>query len=835
MGRGTRAQPAVEPAIVRATRALYGLLGGVLRAGATPALCRMQLPNGVQLVVERVPDAPLAAIEVWIRVGVAHETPETSGVAHLLEHLIFKSAPHSPNGTLDAVFENAGSVLDAYTERDWTRYCASVLPQQWRKPLQTLLQCLLRPTLSSEALEQERRIILNDEYALHHAEPIRPARYALFAQAFPNHPYGAPLLGDPTTLARIDLAAVQQFHRMHYRPERMIVVVVGAVQPEAVRAAVEEVIGREPASPAPAVQGTTPVLRKVEVSLGSCVAIGLTTPPASDLSSWGCAEIVRTALAEPHQGLLYAEPNLPFGRLQSEYLPRWHGSLIAFYALPPVQPREGWQAETRLRVERALRTIAEGRFRAGLEQARAVVVARHGANMRNPVERARWHGLCAVLQMALTPEAFAAHLRNLPLEQVERFADQTLRGSNSSPAPRVDTNPHLVGGADGLPVHSASVPDHATQQRFANGLRVIAVPAQNAETVVIQVGIGHPRQFGASVGELTARMLFGATQNETERTLAVRIARSGGSLRLQWTPAGALITAYAHPDAILNVLALLKEALFRAEFTESALQRAVRQAVYDRQYSDGARSWRLSAQRLQLYASETALQRVSLSEIRAYYRAAYRPENTVLVVGGRFQTETLMERTRPLFGEPWYFEPAPKTVVSAPATTLSTVTLVDERGIALAGYVWETPIQTPAEYYALQAWQVVLTEGKCAKLFQATREARGVGYEIRAETYLLRRSVAGVGWVQAGKTPVAEDILRRALAAPVSPTEWRRALALLCGEWERLRLNLPAFLAGFAWAELSGFGYGLVWNAPAHLETLEPAMLDALRHRLLRH
>ncbi len=63
----------------------------------------------------------------------------------------------------------------------------------------------------------------------------------------------------------------------------------------------------------------------------------------------------------------------------------------------------------------------------------------------------------------------------------------------------------------------------------------------------MHVAVGHALGESPAAGELTMRMLFGATQNETERTLAARIARSGGSLRIEWTPAGALITAYPDP------------------------------------------------------------------------------------------------------------------------------------------------------------------------------------------------------------------------------------------------------------------------------------------------
>jgi predicted Zn-dependent peptidase len=850
-------------------------LGGLLllltaAAWGTPSVSRFQLANGLQVIVERVPNAPLTAIEVWVRVGVAQETAKTSGVAHLLEHLLFRGAVGLPPDALDSAFENAGGVLDASTERDWTRFRASVLPDRWREPLQTLLRSLLAPALPADALEKERHLILRDEYALHHADPIRPARYTLFAEQFPQHPYGLPLLGDPSVLANITIDAIRQFHQAHYRPDRMVVVVVGTVDPDAVRQAVEHALSIIPHPPCPPLpqageggtQGAqpcapTPLAHPVGEGLGvratntaypmptvnpidvpfsdhkegivvgnhtQTFALGLPTPPAQDIDGWLCAEVLRVALAEPHRGLLY-EGEPPFGRLVSEYLPRMQGSLLALYALPPVQAVDDWQAQTRQRLERALQEIAAGKHRAALEGARATVLARHTAAMRNPSERARWHGLCAILNLPLTPEAFAERLRALPLETIEAFAARLL-GKALPPTPAAACQTPLPSPAPPDPTKRA-----VARQRLANGLRVIALTAPDAESVVVQVAVGHALGESPAAGELTMRMLFGATQNETERTLAVRLARSGGSLRIEWTPAGALITAYARPDSVVNVLSLLKEALFRAEFSEDALQRARQHALYDRRFPEGGLAWRLTARLVGGYADESALERVRLGDIRAYYRAHYRPQNAVIAIAGNFPAERLTEFVRLMFGGEWDGE----THAPVPSPTEQRVrlaTVADPRGLHYAGYGWAAPIARAEDYYALLAWQFALGEGKRARLFVAAREARGVGYELRAETWLLRGACVGVGWLQTGKAPADETLLCDALAAPLTDAEFQRARALLRSAWERLRLNLSALTAALAWAELSGLGYEAVWDAPTHLESLTREGVEHVRTRL---
>ncbi|MFN4032701.1 MAG: M16 family metallopeptidase [Fimbriimonadales bacterium] len=830
--------------LIAASRGLlcvYAMLCSGVSVHCVPIPQRVQLANGAQLIVETIPDAPLTAIEVWIRAGVADETPETSGVTHLLEHLIFRS----PNGALDEAFERAGGVLDAFTERDWTRYRASVLPNRWETPLQTLLECLLRPALPENELDKERQIILNDEYALHHADPIRPARYALFAKAFTGRPYALPLLGDGNILKRLEWQAVRAFHEAHYRPERMTIVLVGAVEWADAQRAVEQVFAQRShsrASPSSRSEVVSdPSIRAwgtVEASVGECLALGLHTPPAADVNRWLCAEILRVALAEPYQGMLYeGEGALPFGRLHSEYLPRLQGSLVALYALPPVTPMDDWQAQVQHRWRRALQRVADGEARAALEQARALALARHEATMRNPLERARWYGLCGGLRIPLSPEEYALRLRELPIEQVEQFAQRQLHNADASdvPAPHahtIDPVAPLTTGKEAPPTPLRRV-NSATRLRLANGLRVIVLGAPEADGVVIQAAVGHPRgRFSPAVGELTARMLFGATHNETERTLAARIARSGGSLRIEWTPAGALITAYARLDAVVNVLSLLKEALLRAEFAPEALQRALNHARYDRIYSEGASGWPLGAHLLNLYATEAELKRVSLSEIRAYYNACYRPENVVLVMAGAMRLESLTDWARQIFSGGWEQTPAPAFGQNPGAVGLQTAAQTDTRGVAYTGYGWMLPLESAAQYHALQAWQAILGEGKRSRLFQATREAHGKGYDLRVETYLLKNTIAGIGWLQTGATPPLMEWLRESLSAPLQASELERARALLRGEWARLRLNLTAFTATLAWAELSGLGYEAILNAPDHIDALDLASIQSIRAAL---
>jgi hypothetical protein len=213
-------------------------VGGTCRRGVINSSDETPTPL---LIVHPDPGTPLVALEVWVRAGSAYETPETAGAAHLLEHLIFKGTPHHPAGTLDATVEAAGGILEASTEREWTRYRTAVLPDHWEQVLRMLLEHLLHPALPESALQRERALMLQDEYALYQADSFRTVRDALYAQAYGAHPYAFPPFGTPQSLATLSRAQLLDFHRRFYRPDRMVIVAVGNVSPERVQQIVQQV------------------------------------------------------------------------------------------------------------------------------------------------------------------------------------------------------------------------------------------------------------------------------------------------------------------------------------------------------------------------------------------------------------------------------------------------------------------------------------------------------------------------------------------------------------------------------------------------------------------
>jgi zinc protease len=818
------------------------------------------------LIVHPDPSAPLVAIEVWVRAGSAGETPETAGAAHLLEHLIFKGTPRHPAGTLDAAVEAAGGILKASTEREWTRYRTAVLPDHWEPVLRMLLEHLLHPALPESELQRERTIMLQDEYALYQADPIRTARDALYAQAYGEHPYALPPFGSPKSLMALSRAQLLDSHSRYYRLDRMVIVVVGNVSPERVQQIVQDVgiggsDGSDKSDGACAAPPPKPMFLAPHRSL---FGLGVPAPPATQPDAMLAAEIVRLALTEPYRGLLY-EAHPPFLHLESEYLPRSQsGLMLLFFQVqadsepaPANAPSETGENEpVRLRWEAALRQIIEGRARPQLELARQWLITRHQQAMRNPLERARLYGLYATLGMPTLPDEYGQRAQSLTLEQIEKVAEHLLPPPQPAPSTGRENPPLLQVSPAGERNQTASTPAAQPlpfRQILPNRMRVIALRQPGAKQIVMQLlvatGPDADRDFPAGTGELTARMLFTTTHNETQATLATRIARSGGTLQLHYEPIGARITAIAEPGTVENVLALLREGLTRAEFEQESLPRALQAAQAERQRMDGTHELPLYDALLRqlmeggtLYARAEELQQVRLEHIRAFYARYYHPERFVLVIAGDMPVEQLTELV-----QRYWASVSPLTSSVPPAGRGN----LQEGGVACAlaqpedaptlylGFGLGTEVRSPEEYAALLTLHALLCEGKRSLLFQRFREEQGIGYAFGGMPIVWQGKGFLLGFLQVGRTRQAQrDELLRQMEAMVrtvelKPEALQRAVALVEGRWRRDYLDLFERTRRLALAEASGVGYLAEQNLPELLKQVSETALLQLMQKCL--
>ena len=209
-------------------------------------------PNGLRLLVKEGHAVNLVAIQYWVRTGGFRETERNRGVAHFIEHLIFKGTDRYPQGGIDEEIEDLGGVLNGVTEKDWVMFGTTVASQYAGKALEVLGDALRHPKFRPEELDTERRVIV-EEAAAQRLDPERVVTDRLFHIAYPHHPYGIDVLGTPETIAKMTRAEVQQFFADQYTPSNATLVIAGDVDAATLIPAVRAAFGVEvtPGNPVP--------------------------------------------------------------------------------------------------------------------------------------------------------------------------------------------------------------------------------------------------------------------------------------------------------------------------------------------------------------------------------------------------------------------------------------------------------------------------------------------------------------------------------------------------------------------------------------------------------
>jgi len=202
--------------------------------------------------VALVPDdrSPAAAFYMWVRVGSADEKDKEAGLAHVLEHMLFKGTETRGVGQIAQEVEGCGGEVNAYTSFDTTVYYAVMASRYFDVGLDVIVDATLRSTIDPKELSLEKEVIL-EEIRRDQDQPGRKVSHSLFKQAYQRHPYGRPVIGFPELVAGYERPTVHGFWKKWYVPSNMLLVVAGNFDPAQARAKVTKALSRTPRGKAP--------------------------------------------------------------------------------------------------------------------------------------------------------------------------------------------------------------------------------------------------------------------------------------------------------------------------------------------------------------------------------------------------------------------------------------------------------------------------------------------------------------------------------------------------------------------------------------------------------
>src|SRR6476661_6924888 len=196
------------------------------------------LDNGLRLITETMPHVRSVTIGVWLMRGSRHESDERSGIAHFVEHMLFKGTDTRTAEDIAQAIDSIGGQLDAFTAKEYASYYIKVLDEHLPLAVDLLSDIVMRPAFAPEEIEREKKVIL-EEIKMVEDTPDDLV-HELFTQHFwEGHPLGRPILGSKETVEGFTRETLLEYFRSAYVAPNMIISAAGNLDHARVRELVE--------------------------------------------------------------------------------------------------------------------------------------------------------------------------------------------------------------------------------------------------------------------------------------------------------------------------------------------------------------------------------------------------------------------------------------------------------------------------------------------------------------------------------------------------------------------------------------------------------------------
>ncbi|MCL2925151.1 MAG: insulinase family protein [Trichodesmium sp. MAG_R04] len=189
----------------------------------------LKLDNGLTVIHQYISATPVVVVDVWVKAGARQEPDSWSGMAHFLEHMIFKGTKKLGPGIFDQIIENRGGISNAATSHDYAHFFITTAAEYIEEIVPALAELLLQASIPASEFVTEREVVV-EEIRQSQDCPDNLGFQALMENVYQDHPYGRSVMGKEALLREREVDEMRCFHRYHYQPENMAVVIVGGVE-----------------------------------------------------------------------------------------------------------------------------------------------------------------------------------------------------------------------------------------------------------------------------------------------------------------------------------------------------------------------------------------------------------------------------------------------------------------------------------------------------------------------------------------------------------------------------------------------------------------------------
>ena len=799
----------------------------IVRAATQTEITRATLKNGLRVVIVRNALAPVVTTEINYLVG-SNEAPDGfPGMAHALEHMMFRGSPGLSAAQTSTLIAAMGGSFNAATQQVVTQYFFTVPATDLETALH-IEAIRMRDVLATDALWKQERGAIEQEVAQDYSNPEYLFYSRLLAQMFVGTPYAHDALGTRPSFQKTTGAMLRDFHRKWYAPNNAILVIVGDVNPESALATVRrlfESIPRRSVPPRPriALQELKPARIEIDSDLPYGLAAVAYRMPGYNDPDFAASVVMADAL-DSRRGDLYglaAEGKALASGFDASALPA-AGFGYAHAAFPQGQDSATLISDMKQVIARYLdqgfsedlveatkrREVAEAEFRrnsiSGLAAEWSQALSVEGRNsIDEDIEAIKKVTVADVNRVAkkylINDKAIVVVMT--PHASGEAVASQSSRAGGESFAPKQTKAVPLPAWAKRA-VSPLSVPVSTVQPidtRLPNGLRLIIQPESISDTVSVYGRVKNRPELQVPPGKEGTDQILGDLFSYGSVDLD-RLAFQGALDQIgAKLYAGTSFSLEVLPDAFARGVELLADNLLHPALPETAfkaVQQRTRQAVAGQLQSPIYRSGRAFLNAIYpekdptlREATPESVAALTLSDVRQYHEQVFRPDLTTIVVIGKVTPEQARTVIEKYFGAWKAAGPKPETDLPPVPRNKASVVVVPDRSRVQdevnLGQTFELRRQDE-DYYALQTGIQVLSGGFYAsRLYQDLRETSGLVYSIGAELQSSKtRSVFAVSYAcdppnVAKARALVERNLRLMQTTPVTAGELEQAKILL--------------------------------------------------------
>ena len=716
-----------------------------------PEYYRETASNGATIVSSYIPESELVTIQIRVLSGLSNEGEyASSGISHLLEHLLFKGTEEKSSEDIRKEIKMMGGIVNGSTGLDSAEYHITVPNERFEEALSLLVSMVTQPAFTDSDFEKEKEVILR-EINLREDDPMSKRIRLLFSESYRENVYKYPIIGYAEVFKKLTKEDVARYHASVYRPERMVIGIVGGVHPEeAMERAKEEL---EPLKRAlPWASGVELEPRQVDVNVESFeadvvvgyLAMGFHTTSLFSKDLYN-TDVLNIILGVGESSRLYKrlvkEKQLLYSIGSLNYTPKYPGLFIVT-AIGDADKL----AEAREEIMRVIEELKWGKIsKEELERAKNMVISDYLFSHESIEALASSMTISQILTG--DPAFFAKYVDEVGKVQesdIKSSCRKFLTEENSTTVylvPKGFLEEEVV-----LREKKKMVKSDVSAEKLLNGLTIVVKERRDLPLVTVSFaskgGLRAEKKENSGISNLTSNLLLKGTKKRKESQIVPAIEQMGGSISSFSGMNSIGLSMHVLSKDLDKGMGIFQDVLSGAIFPEEELEKEKKKIIASiREEEKDIFSKGMLEVRKLLYTSHPysmrikgtveAVESFTREDVSLFYAGHIVPEGSVLTVVGDIDAPEVLEGLVKRFKK-WKGSPAPiekESVLPLEKEKTESLTMDKEQSLFILGF--QGVDLKDQRKYTLRVISSLMS-GADGLLFFALRETEGITYTLGA-------------------------------------------------------------------------------------------------------